>query len=57
VAVDEMTHRVVGFYGLTGTTSDDAELSALFVEPDVIGTGVGRLALRRSAARRRARRI
>ena len=43
VAVDETTHRVVGFYGLTGTTSDDAELSALFVEPAVIGTGVGRL--------------
>jgi GNAT superfamily N-acetyltransferase len=43
VAEDETTHRVVGFYGLTGTTSDDAELSALFVEPDVIGTRVGRL--------------
>ena len=41
VAVDETTRRLLGFYGLVGTTSDDAELSTLFVEPDVIGTGVG----------------
>lgn len=34
--------RIVGFYGLSGTGSDDAELSELFVEPDHMGTGVGR---------------
>lgn len=43
VAVDETTHRLLGFYGLVGTDSNDAELSTLFVEPDVIGTGVGAL--------------
>ncbi|MGD0380064.1 MAG: GNAT family N-acetyltransferase [Acidimicrobiales bacterium] len=43
VAVDETTHRLLGFYGLVGTDSDDAELSTLFVEPEVIGTGVGAL--------------
>lgn len=43
VAVDSTTNRVLGFYGLAGTSDDDAELSALFVEPDVIGSGVGRL--------------
>jgi GNAT superfamily N-acetyltransferase len=43
VAVEPTTDRVVGFYGLVGTTSDDAELSWLFVEPGVMGRGVGRL--------------
>ena len=43
VAVDETTNRIVGFYSLSGTTSDDAELGALFVEPGAIGTGMGRL--------------
>jgi GNAT superfamily N-acetyltransferase len=43
VAAPTMTTPPVGFYGLVGTTDDDAELSALFVEPEVIGTGVGRL--------------
>ena len=43
VAVDDTTKRLLGFYGLVGTTSEDAELSTLFVEPDVIGTGVGTL--------------
>ncbi len=43
VAVEETTNRVLGFYGLSATTSDVAELSALFVEPDAMGTGVGRL--------------
>lgn len=41
-AVDVTSGRIVGFYGLSGTSSDDAELSELFVEPDVMGTGVGR---------------
>jgi GNAT superfamily N-acetyltransferase len=43
VAVVKATGRIVGFYGLVGTCSDDAELSALFVEPEFIGGGVGRL--------------
>jgi GNAT superfamily N-acetyltransferase len=42
VAVDEKTDRIIGFYGLFGTTSDDAELTALFVAPDAMGTGTGR---------------
>jgi GNAT superfamily N-acetyltransferase len=43
VAVHRETGRIVGFSGLVGTSSEDAELSALFVEPEAIGTGVGRL--------------
>jgi GNAT superfamily N-acetyltransferase len=43
VAVDETTTTILGFYGLVGTSDADAELSALFVEPEVMGTGVGRL--------------
>ena len=43
VAVTETTNRILGFYGLVGTTDADAELSALFVEPDAMGAGVGRL--------------
>jgi GNAT superfamily N-acetyltransferase len=42
VAVESTTEQPVGFYGLTGTSDDDAELSALFVAPDFMGTGVGR---------------
>jgi GNAT superfamily N-acetyltransferase len=42
VAVEETTHVIIGFYGLFGTTTDDAELTALFVEPDAMGTGTGR---------------
>jgi GNAT superfamily N-acetyltransferase len=42
VAIDD-TARILGFYGLVGTSDADAELSALFVEPEAIGTGVGRL--------------
>ncbi|HEY5024210.1 MAG TPA: GNAT family N-acetyltransferase [Acidimicrobiales bacterium] len=43
VAVQAGTGRILGFYGLLGTGPDEAELSALFVEPAVIGTGIGRL--------------
>jgi GNAT superfamily N-acetyltransferase len=43
VVVRETTHRIVGFYGLSGTSTDDAELSALFVEPEAMGNGLGRL--------------
>lgn len=34
---------VVAFYALEVIASDQAELEALFVEPDRIGTGVGKL--------------
>ncbi len=35
--------RVVGFYALGGARYDDAEVSFFFVDPEVIGTGVGRI--------------
>ncbi len=35
--------RVVGFYALGDATHGDAEVSFFFVDPDVIGTGVGRI--------------
>jgi GNAT superfamily N-acetyltransferase len=43
VAVGGVPGGIVGFYGLVGTCSEDAELSALFVEPEYIGGGVGHL--------------
>jgi GNAT superfamily N-acetyltransferase len=54
VAVDENSGTILGFHGLVATNSDDAELSALFVVPERIGTGEGRLlfedAVRRASA-------
>ncbi len=44
VAVAERAGRVVGFYALAGDPPD-AELSFLFVEPEFIGTGMGRALL------------
>ncbi|HEV2808973.1 MAG TPA: GNAT family N-acetyltransferase [Acidimicrobiales bacterium] len=35
--------RIVGFYALRGATDDDADVSFFFVDPDVIGTGIGRI--------------
>lgn len=40
--VAEDDGRVIGLYGMTPINQDDAEMDALFVEPDAIGTGVGR---------------
>lgn len=40
-AVAQDGARVVGFYTLAGE-APDGELACLFVEPDTIGTGVGR---------------
>lgn len=34
--------QLAGFYGLSGSRDDDAELSALFVTPAFMGQGVGR---------------
>ncbi|HEV2069674.1 MAG TPA: GNAT family N-acetyltransferase [Acidimicrobiales bacterium] len=35
--------RVVGFYALGDATHHEADVSFFFVDPDVIGTGVGRI--------------
>jgi N-acetylglutamate synthase-like GNAT family acetyltransferase len=35
--------RLIGFYGLRAVDADDALLHSLFVEPDVIGQGCGKL--------------
>lgn len=45
------TDRVLGFYGLVPASEECAELEALFVEPDAIGGGVGRLLVRDASAR------
>ena len=37
--------RVLGFFGHARKHDDSAELEALFVEPDAIGSGIGRLLL------------
>jgi GNAT superfamily N-acetyltransferase len=34
--------EIVGFYELEGLSGDEIELGALFVDPDHIGTGVGK---------------
>ena len=41
VAVDKQT--IVGFYAIETVSSTDFELEALFVEPDRIGCGIGRV--------------
>lgn len=53
--VAEDDGRVIGLYGLTPADTDDAEMEALFVEPEAIGTGVGRRLIEDAilAARRR----
>jgi GNAT superfamily N-acetyltransferase len=42
VAVAAADEQLAGFYGLSGVSDDDAELSALFVAPAFMGQGVGR---------------
>ena len=39
--------EVVGFYELEGLSGDEIELGALFVDPDHIGTGVGKALIER----------
>ena len=46
---------VVGFYGLTRLDDDGVELEALFVEPGMIGRGVGRRLLEHAIAHARKR--
>jgi len=41
-AVAELDENIVGFYALEGLSGDEIELGALFVDPDHIGTGVGK---------------
>jgi predicted N-acetyltransferase YhbS len=41
---------ILGFYALEKLSADDYELDALFVEPAVIGTGIGRLLIRHAIA-------
>lgn len=43
--VAETDGVVTGFYGVTQTDGESCELEALFVEPSLIGTGIGRLLL------------
>ena len=40
--VAEVHEQVAGFYALEGLSGDEIELGALFVDPDHIGTGVGK---------------
>jgi GNAT superfamily N-acetyltransferase len=40
--------EVVGFYELEGLSGDEIELGALFVDPDHIGTGVGKVLIERA---------
>ena len=44
--VAEDNDTVIGFYTLNTTSDEVCELQALFVEPEHIGSGVGRLLLR-----------
>jgi GNAT superfamily N-acetyltransferase len=41
-AVAVVNEKVAGFYGLEELSGDEIELGALFVDPDHIGTGVGK---------------
>jgi len=40
--VAELGGQIVGFYNLEGLDGDEIELGALFVDPDHIGTGIGK---------------
>jgi N-acetylglutamate synthase-like GNAT family acetyltransferase len=40
--------QVAGFYALEGLSGDEIELAALFVDPDHIGTGVGKTLVERA---------
>lgn len=46
--VAEIDKEIVGFYNLEGLSGDEVELGALFVEPEHIGTGVGRALIERA---------
>ncbi len=43
-----VNEEVVGFYKLEGLSGDEIELGALFVDPDHIGTGVGKALIERA---------
>ncbi len=44
--VAELSGRLVGFYALERLSTSNFDLTALFVEPDVIGAGIGRMLMR-----------
>ena len=46
--VVEINREVVGFYELEELSGDEIELGALFVDPDHIGTGVGKTLIERA---------
>jgi GNAT superfamily N-acetyltransferase len=43
-----VNEQVAGFYALEGLSADEIELGALFVDPDHIGTGVGKTLVERA---------
>ena len=49
--VIEAECRIIGFYALKFTGPVDAELDALFVEPEMIGRGIGRTLIEHAKAR------
>ena len=49
--VCEVEGRIAGFYALELLGPDDAELEALFVEPEMIGRGFGRTLIKHAKAR------
>ena len=49
--VCEVEARIAGFYALELLGPDDAELEALFVEPEMIGRGFGRTLIEHAKAR------
>lgn len=60
VAVAELAGEVAGFYLLRRESEDVFELEALFVEPDCIGSGIGRALIEHAkseGARRGGRRL
>ncbi len=52
--VAQLAGAVVGFYLLEGQVGDQIELGALFVEPDRMGRGIGRLLLEGALSRARS---
>jgi N-acetylglutamate synthase-like GNAT family acetyltransferase len=55
--VCEKDGKVIGFYVLEIPGSTEAELEALFVEPDMIGNGFGRMLIEHAKGRAAARGI
>lgn len=54
VWVAQRKGRIVGTVGITPEGDGEAELDCVFVEPDAIGSGVGRALIRRAVKESRA---